>query len=412
MTKGPGRPRRDSYLNVEDDLPVTNELTAEAFESDTPPDIEDFLAELGITNKEYGCQVKQWPADGGGFPEFLPGNYKGSYPTIEELGKKFGPGKYQYFFKWRVPNANGVGNKATVKELTVVLSEKWRPAHEEYLFQFALQRKQRRRQMKEQAELDNILDIDERSKPKKDGIESLLDAKNQLSALGVPVGMTGQTGMELTKEGPGVFALIMQMQQKSTELLVTMMNNAQNNMMQLMTAIMSNNNGSNSYQTAFKEVTSMITGMVDIKQALNPEKQGVVDKIFNLMESVSPQVLDMLKMNAGQRRKSPVFQIAANSQELKDLKGDQQMTDALAARLDAHYGVQNTNDIMAVMGLDRSGEMKQKLRQMGYPVNPRQEETTPESPDDSVIYSQPAQQPEEQNGPAPDPGGDDIEDFE
>jgi len=374
MALTPGRPRKHRALDEVEDLPVINEFSQEALDSlDEPPDIENFLTELGIKGKQYSCQIKQFPAEGGGIPAFLPSNYKGRYPTIDELGTKYGPGKYLYVFTWTVPRPDG-GHKQTMKELEVLLSDAWDDAHEEYLYQYSLKRRKRLRQVKNKAELDGILyDHEKPSGNPGNGMDNLIDAKNKLMQLGVPVGQSGG-GTDLMAGGTGgIFALMMNMQQKSTELMVQMMTGSQQQMMALVTAVLANNsNKGNPYGDMFKEVAGMFTQMVDLKQALNPEKQTMVDKIFTLLETVSPQVLGMLKMSAAQRRQDPLYKLAASSQELKNLKGDPEATDALATKLDAHYGVQNTNDIMTVMGLSRSEGMKTKLRGMGYPTEPRQ----------------------------------------
>lgn len=405
MGAGPGRPRQHRELDeVEEDLPTINELSEEAMAAEQePPDIENFLSELGISKKQYRCQIKQYPTDGG-TPAFLPCNYKGDYPDLAALGTKYGPGKYLYVFSWTIPHPSGNGNKRVIKELPVELSEHWSDAHEEYLYQYAIRRRRRLRQAKDKAELDSILYGDDK-KPGggKGGMEDLLDAKNSLMALGVPVGGGGSGGMDLTANGgANIFALMMSMQNKSTELLVTMMNNSQTQMMSLVTAVLGQQNNS-PYGQMFKEVAGMMTQMVDLKQALNPEKQGVVDKIFNLMETVSPQIVQMLQMSAAQRRSNPLYQVAAKSEELQKLKGDQEMTDNLAAKLDTHYGIQATNDIMAVMGLERSEGMKMALRQAGYPTEPRQTPEPDTPPEDAVDtagaaqYAQPKSKPPDEN---------------
>jgi len=374
MALSPGRPRKHRELGDIEDLPVINEFSQDALDNEEPPDIENFLAELGIQGKQYSCQIKQFPAEGGGTPAFMPSNYKGKYPTIDELGTKYGPGKYLYVFTWAVPRSDGSGPKRAMKELEVMLSDAWDDAHQEYLYQYSLKRRKRLRQIKDKAELDGVLYTNERGDGNgtRGSMDDLVEAKNKLVSLGVPFGSGGGTDMVSGNTG-GIFALIMGMQQKSTELMVQMMTSSQQQMMALVTAVLSNNsNNQNPYGNMFKEVAGMMTQMVDLKQALNPEKQTMVDKIFALLETVSPQVLGLLKMSSAQRRSDPLYKLAAGSQELKNLKGDPEATDALATRLDAHYGVQNTNDIMTVMGLSRSEGMKAKLRGMGYPTEPRQ----------------------------------------
>lgn len=390
----PGRPRKHRELSDIEDLPIINEFSAEALDNEEPPDIENFLAELGIQGKQYSCQIKQFPAEGGGTPAFMPSNYKGKYPSIDELGTKYGPGKYLYVFTWAVPRPDGGGPKRAMKELEVMLSDAWDDAHQEYLYQYSLKRRKRLRQIKDKAELDGVLYTTDRNDGGNRGsMDDLVDAKNKLVSLGVPFG--GGTDLT-TSGGGGIFALIMGMQQKSTELMVQMMTSSQQQMMALVTAVLSNNsNKGNPYGDMFKEVAGMFTQMVDLKQALNPEKQTMVDKIFGLLETVSPQVLGLLKMSSAQRRADPLYRLAAGSQELKNLKGDPEATDALAAKLDAHYGVQNTNDIMTVMGLSRSEGMKGKLRGMGYPTEPRQAPAAAqEVPADVIPDAQPERPPE------------------
>jgi hypothetical protein len=366
----PGPKKKHVAFDEEfDDLPVINEFSEEALADETPPDIDQFLSELGIANKQYTCTIKQYPPDGTGTPIFMPGGWKGSYPSISELGSKFGPGKYLYVFTWRVTGPDGK-YKNTVKQTEVILGEQWQEAHDEYIYQYNVRRKKKLASLKMKEEQNRILNGDDYNKQEKSsGIDNLIEAKNQMAALGVNFG-GGNGGMDLVSgEGGGLLGMMMAMQQKSQDNMLMMMNQNSQNMMNLF-GIMMQNNGGNSYNDAVKDAMNMVTSMVDMKNALNPEKEGLVDKIFGFMQTMGPEVARVLAQPRAAAKQDPMVQMAKNRPEMQEVMNDQAAMDALAVKLDADYGVKQANEILDVMGMKRSDQLKNHLKQGGHNPEP------------------------------------------
>jgi hypothetical protein len=352
----------DEAVNMD----TLNEFTEDALAEETPPDIDGFLNEIGIRDKQYRCTLKQYPADGSGVPVFLPGGWKGSYPSIEEIGSKFGPGKYLYVFSWKVPTPSGV-YATTCKQTEVVLGQQWQDAHEEYLYQYAIERKKKLQALKVREEQNSILRGQPDNGNRKDGVDELIEATNKLKLLGVTVGSNQQGSNALVGGENNMLTLILGMQQKSTDTMMAMMANSQNQMMQLFGLMLNNkgDGGASAYQEAMKQTINMVTGVVDLKQALNPEKEGMVDKIFNFMQGVAPEITRILAQPRQQAIHDPMVNLAKSRPEMQAVMRDQAAVDALAEKLYTEYGVKQSLDIMEVMGMKPS---KQPVAQPTQPT--------------------------------------------
>jgi len=356
--------------------PILDQGVVNPDPDETPPDVEEFLAGLGIEKKQYTCVVTQWPVEGGGQPIYITPTYKAKYPSIDEIGIEFGPGKYTYHFKWRIRNDQGTGYKPTMKTLDIKLGHQWADKHEEYLYQQKIERRKRLQRMRDNAEADSILYAAEKfnaNAPQGDGMNEV----DKLKAYGrTLMELTSLTAPTPAKSDNAMIPMMMQMmqmasnqQQDTMKFMMTLMQANQNSNTQLMTAMIQGNAGK-PVHNQLKEVIETVGGIVDMKQMLNPEKETVVDKIFNTVNIVASQIPALIKKSPEEREKDSIMQIARASQEYKDLQNDQAMTDALAAKLDSHYGVEQTNNIMAVMDLDRSPEMKATMQAQGQSPDP------------------------------------------
>jgi len=364
---------------VMDEDAIVNAFAQETYEDETPPDIDEFLSEIGISKKQYTCTLKQYPPDQSGTPIFLPGHWKGKYPSIAEVGAQFGPGRYVYVFAWKVPSPTTGHPKTASKSHEVVLGDQWEDAHQEFLYNYSIQRQKKLENLRMKTEHQRILsgntaNNNQNSNP----MDDLLEAKNKLAALGVPVGNAG--ALSAGGDNSSILPLIINMQQKSTELMVTMMNNSQSQLMTLVTAILNRDGGQNSFQAAMKETINMVTNVVDLKQALNPEKATMVDKIFDFMQGVAPQITAILAQPRSKAKQDPMVQVAKDRPEVQAVMGDQAAMDVFAQKLDAQYGITQANEILDIMGMERSEALKEHLKQAGYSVEPKggNEQTAPE----------------------------------
>ena len=333
--------------------PVINNLDEDQC---IPEDIELFLAENGIKDITYTCSVKMYPLGGGGEPRWLPCTMKNEYPSREELGRRFGPGKYHMMFNWRSIDPTDNKRKQRGKELSFILGEEWGDLYDEYMAEKYIERRKKIKSIKERTELENALEGDEHKRTRS-GLDELLESKMNLEKLGLNIG--GNNNLPAKTENENMFLLMLKMSQHSSDMQMQMMMDNNKNSMALITALIANqnnNNGNNNPNKMMEMVLNMVTSTVDLKNALNPEKETTVDKVFNLMEGALPLILNLAQQKAHERIKNPIYNMAMNSPEMQEMKSDPQMQEAWIKKWDAVHGKENTDTILATVGMARPGQ--------------------------------------------------------
>lgn len=341
-------PLQDDEKNSD---PVINDLEEN---EKIPEDIEEFLAENGIKNVTYTCSTKMYPLGGGGEPRWLPCTMKNEYPTREELGKRFGPGKYHMMFNWRVLDPSDNKRKNRGKEIVFILGEEWNDLYDEYMAEKYIERRKKIKSIKDRVELENVIEGSE-SPRIKSGIEELIESRMNLEKLGVPMGINNN--LPAHQNNDNTLMIMMQMMQHASDMQMKMMMDNNKNSMALITALIgSQNNGNNNPNKMMEMVLNMVTSTVDLKNALNPEKETTVDKVFSLMEGALPLILQLASQKSSERAKNPIYQMAMNSPEMKEMKEDPQMQEAWIKKWDAAQGKENTDIILATIGMARPGQ--------------------------------------------------------
>jgi hypothetical protein len=340
-----------------DEQPIAGTMTEPGFINETPEDIEDFLAAHGIKKCSYICTVKRFPPSGGSVAEWLPCSTKNEYPEIEDIGKRFGPGKYLFCFTWNAQDPQTGKNKRTMKEYKIVLGEEWNDLNDEYMAEKWIEKKKKIANMKTRAEMEAALEgksINSKTNdtdPKTAGLDYLREAKAAFTDLGLPVG--GSAGAVVAAEGQGrMYELMLAMNQKSSENMMTMMAQMNQNMMALVTALITNNKPQSS-DGIMKEVINMVSQTINLKEVLNPEKKGVIDRVFELMESVMPSIVALAAKPKAERIQSPLYQMAANSDEMNQIKKDPEMLKEMVKKWDEAHGTEQTDIILGTVGLRR-----------------------------------------------------------
>jgi flagellin-specific chaperone FliS len=336
---------------IPDNDPLMGSIEANGFVSTTPPDVQEFLQETGLVDKSYVCTLKRAPQGGSASKEFLPGSTKGTYPPIEEVGRRFGPGRYYYIFTWRQRDPETGKPKSMLKEYPVYLGSEWDEVHDEYMSEKWAKRekdieKMAQRNKMQKAAKGILSSDDERSDP----IEDMKKTMSVLKDLGVPIG-----GKDLPKEADGftaMFPFLIQMMQKSSESQMQMFMQMNTNMMQMM-GLMLQNNQPQSTNDIFKEVMSVVRGAVNLKEALNPEKQGMVERLFGLAESVMPAIMQIAQKPPHVRAQDPLVGMVKGSKDFEKLKSDPEMLRAMVEKWDKAHGKEQTGVILETLGLSR-----------------------------------------------------------
>lgn len=338
-----------------------------------PEDIENFLNELGIKDRKYTCHIKRAPQSGG-LPEHLPGSFLGEYPDINELGRKFGPGKYYYCFKYLIVKPDG-SRKQTTKEFMVVLGDEWAELCEEYHAEKYIERENKLDTLSRKARMKKALRGQPTENNNTDGVDGLIKATDVLKTLGVPIGVNNNLPAKQNDNSlVAMLGLISTMQQNATQMQMKMMEATNNNMVQLMAALIAKPEGKNQ----FMEALNVMREMVDIKLNLTPQKEDTVDKVFKLLEGVLPMLSQMAALKAAERAKitKPLVSKAKESKEYNEIANDENMLRALIERMDSVHGAENTNTILETMGWQRPADMPG-----GTPLEQAQEEIDKEIQD-------------------------------
>lgn len=349
--------------------PLIGTIQQGGFISEEPPDVTEFLNNIGIAEKQYVCTIKKAPLEGSATKTFLPGNYKGCYPEIEDVGKRFGPGQYFYVFAWTNKDTNGKMVKS-MKEYKIYLGSEWDDIHDEHMAEVWAKKEKNLIKTAHQKKLRDAargIFPDESKTPDKDPIDEMRKTMGVLKDLGVPIGGQGQVPTTNNNDSMTMMMAFMQIQQKSSE-------NSMNLMVQMMGMMMANNKPQNNNEM-MTEVFSMFKGMVDMKEILNPEKQTMVDRLFTLAESAMPAIMQIASKPQAQRMADPLVGMVKNSEDFNNIKSDPELLKEMIRKWDDAHGVEKTNIILETVGLRRPGSPNSPEEPIVTPVYSPTEDT-------------------------------------
>jgi len=102
----------------------------------------------------------------------------------------------------------------------------------------------------------------------------------------------------------------------------------------------------------------MIMAGVDMKSALNPPQESVLDRVMKVVENALPMVV-MLASQAKQGANQTIpLQMAQsfvkNDQDFQAVIRDPQLRDAAIERMDTEFGWEQTDYILKIAGVSRS----------------------------------------------------------
>lgn len=338
---------------------------------EVPDEIAQFVESLSLGNK-FRCSVRKRKPGGEGY--FTMSDSTNVIPTVEQIGCEFGPGKYHITFTWYPPkNGPRGGGKvgSMIKETVVELPEiPWKLRHSKWLDEEEernlREKNDRRLRLQDEASFTHIAT---RGTGAPGGVESIREAVSMLKDLGIPVGGVGKPSIDFaaiaTLAGtllPAIIPLFQRKDSLSTTDLITLMQNNQ----QALIAAMTRRNPlednmlnfvNQSIQTA-KAVMQL--GAPGADRDEEDDKPDMVERIFNLIQTVGPAVIQAIAQKSPEARQHDImYRAAVGSQELQTLKENPAALAAVVTRLDEKYGCDATDEILSAfseIGLKRPPE--------------------------------------------------------
>lgn len=344
-------PEYTTDFDEPNDLP----LASPTIDPDAPDEIAQFVESLGLSDK-FRCLIRKTKPGAQGY--YTIADLKNVVPTVEQIGKDYGPGQYHIAFTWYPPKGTPkVGGKAgsLVKTIPIDLPDiPWKRIHLLHMAkleqedQEALDRL--RREGRERA-ITRAIEDGRTPGSAGNGLEAVKDAVQMLKELGIPVG--GGTAKSVDWEKvvaagatllPIVVSLFKREDGLTTKDLITLM---QNNQQMLLTAV----NRQNPVEANMLGLLNTVVDTAKNVMALGPgkveEKETFAGRIFDLIEQVGPGIIQALAAKPqAERENNMLYRMAVGHPDFQALKEDKEKLIATVNRLDEAYGYEATNQIL------------------------------------------------------------------
>lgn len=343
-----------------------------------PEEIQNVLSEYGLNKKQFRCILKEVASNVASTNSTNSGyidSWQNHFPSINYIALHYGPGTYILDFVFRVTEVDEETGKykSPTKHHTanIDISSKYQEMYDEFQFEQRLKRRKRRTEKLAEEEAEARLhNIENRNEGEKiDPVEAGKRYVDNLVEAGAKLGlMNRQPQSNAVMEGimnnlPALLTTFVTIQQsaraqqdKFMQLMISQMQNSQTQMIELMKV----GNGQGQGNQMMKEMMEMIMGGLEIKEALTGTKETITDKVMKMIEGVAPMMLTMMSMPKHQRVQQVPYQvaqqIAQNNPDIQAVKKDPSLLVEMVNRLDAHYGWQQTNGILEVVGAQRPEE--------------------------------------------------------
>lgn len=324
---------------------------------DAPDEIAQFVEGLGLSDK-FRCLIRKVkPGGTGGY--YTIQDLKNVIPTVEQIGKEYGPGAYAIAFTWYpAKGAPKVGGKAgsMVRQISIELPEiPWKRLHNLHIIELERSDEEQldklRRERRESAATRAI--ENGRLPGNAGSTEDLLATVEKLRALGIQVGQPSRPAVDWEKILaaaavllPTLTSLFKRESELSTRDLITMM---QGNQQTLVAALTQKSPVEANMLGLLNTVVDTARNVMKLAPGQDPveEKESWADRVFGLLESIGPQVLTALAQKpVEERRQNMLYKMAAGSEEIKTMKEDPERLIAVVNRLDQAYGYEATNEIL------------------------------------------------------------------
>ncbi len=329
-------------------------------EIETPDDIREFFTSIGSRDK-FHCLIRQVRPGGGGY--YTLSTIKNQVPTVEQIGKEYGPGDYLIQFTWYPPkNSPDYKNGGTLtKQTDISLPENpWKRLHLIYMDELRdKDLADARDRMQDRLRSAQVAAVESGHVPgaAPDSFTQITKMTELLKSLGIPVGGSTSPRIDWTQLIAALTPLAVAFltrpnNQLSIQDLLTMQQNQMNSML----ALTQNRTPVEQHMAGFlntvMETTGKLARIAGNGGAPAPddeEKETWVDKIFGLIEMVGPSVIEKLAAKAPPERKQDrLYKTIENSEDVKMLQSDPELLEKLVTRLDQEYGFEETNKVLRI----------------------------------------------------------------
>lgn len=340
-----------------------------------PEEIASLFTEHGLSGCKYRVILKQVPDGVEDTSRSLPfiKSWTRTIPTVDYIGREFGPGTYQMLFMWtRNDPENNDRPKTYSDSLHVTVSDKFEPEYRKYQFEKKMkdieERQRKVRSMKIEGSLEASMDpliADGEKKPDAPPIEeAAIKYVDGVASMAERLGMTRKQGFDWDKilpilltAIPAVMKLVADTRanasgenQKFIAMMLGMM--SQNNN-QLIEVLRGQQNPRGADLT--REMFDMIKGAIDVKEMIADHgKETVADRVFNIIAQVAPQILEVAKLSAMQRATDPRYQVAKlyaqGNADIKEAQHSPAIAAELYAKLDATFGWRQADVVLGDVG--------------------------------------------------------------
>lgn len=352
----------------------------EGITEDTPDEITDFVRSNDVADK-YVVMLKQRP-DGGGPAQTLR-SFSNYYPNVNTLGREWGPGSYSLIFSWRGEGKSGKKETLT-KEFKIDLPERaWADEHDQYLLERSRKRQEAlEKVLKQDALKSRILGTPMTPPPPPPSdLDTMKKFLSLAKDLGVPIGGNIKETKEKDKKSfaeriiemaPAITAIGAALSPIAVAYISRKKEPEDKSTTNLLLNHLLNNKPQEN--ETMKQIVPFLMGtmkqMMDFKDAMQPvEKESLVERLIDKLAPVVPQVLALASLPRQQMENNPMTKMARNMPDVKAMTSDAEMLALAIPKLDAIYGAQNVDDILAVAGVERPpqfAENYKKFPSKGY----------------------------------------------
>lgn len=343
----------------------------ESEDVEIPEEIKSLFDIYGLSSKGFRTILKAvTEGDGQTGGQYIK-SWARSFPSIDWIALNYGPGKYQLCFAFSTSEDGKRKNQ--IETLDIEISEKRLEEHEEFIFKRKIAKAVQRRKEISNVKLNKQLELEYDDhepveKSPENTPQSMIQYVQQFSGIAQALGFNRGGGTDWSKimsmAIPLIPAVIGFMQQKSEAdqarqrefmtLLISTMSSNSNSMLDIVKA----QSGVGGGNQAAKEFKDMIMGVIDIKKALgSTQEDSVADRIFGMLESVLPSILQMAALSRQQRQATPQYNMAKMmmdmNPDLRKLKEDPAVLEEVIRKWDAHFGWEQADMIIDVAELRR-----------------------------------------------------------
>lgn len=353
-------------------------------ELDMPDEIRSVFDQFDISKRKFTVILKEITGSAETDSAYVK-SWTKQIPSFEYIALEYGPGEYAMHFTWR-SSAKEEGPRNRNERIFFTIGENRRDDHDDYILE---KRMKKSKSTVRKAQREKMRSTIEGAILGNDAPQQHQDLKSQFQEFAQTAAIMGyKVGGQ--NDGPKVdWASLLSAIGPLIPSILGALNEAsrsRNEMMDKMMLMMMNQNQSSSNQMVemlkiqkpqgggdnFREAMGLLMEVADFKKAMNPEKEGVVDKIFGMLEKVAPQVGNMMLMGQQQRQKSIEMQMAKgfvnNSPDFQKAKEDPEMLNEIIRRTDASFGWEHTDVLLnEVWGAPRDVSVCPRKPQERYP---------------------------------------------